>query len=564
MGIVFRQRIGYGQRIVFRQRTGSVANHSSLLSLVLMLWMAWPQAASAQIQLDRFYPPVVTVGVQSSVVAEGKFPQWPPKVFCDLPDVKVTALKDSGKLTVEVAADASPGTAWIRFYDDGSATNLIPLLIAPVVTVSETEPNDKRSDANPVTLPAVIAGRLAKGGDSDSFKVTVKAGQRLVASVTANQVLKSPMDCVLQLADLRGNVLFQSDDVRGLDPQIVYTADADQELLVRVFAFPETPNSTVGFGGSATFVYSIDITTGPYLDHVAGSAESIVPFGYNLGDGSSGTSVKSTLVSPAVAFVPGAMGWTWRSAVDPSTQQVLPGAEFDGNLPALLYGHIEKPGEIHHYAFTAAKGTKYRAEVVSKSDGFLLDSTLTVTDQKSGNLIATNDDASRSDYDAAVDFTPKEDGIVDVAISDMLEGFGPRHFYQLQIRSAEPHCRLSVAADHLVVKRDEPYEVAIKIDRIFGFNEKIRITATDLPAGISAESVVSEPKGDTSKSVKLKLTADENALGHGSFKVAGTVLGADDQPAGGKYDATFTLRPSVSITEFWITVPPASTDKAKP
>ncbi|QDT07318.1 hypothetical protein K227x_57450 [Rubripirellula lacrimiformis] len=546
------------------------------LSWGLVLWCGLPHLAHSQIKLDRLFPPVVAAGAQTPVTAEGTFPKWPPRIDCDSPHVSVTTEKESGKMTVKVAGDATPSVAWIRFFDDQSATALVPLVVSADTVFIEAEPNDQRSQANVIAVPTIVAGRLAKGGDSDAYRVSIKSGQTLVVSATANQVLKSPMDSVLQLTDLRGNVLAQSDDVRGLDPQIVFAADADQDCLIRIFAFPETPNSTIGYGGSAAFVYSLDVTTGPFVDHVASDGEKIVAFGYNLDDPATATLVQSEstetkAVGPPIAIVPGALGWSWLSPADDGVHRVLPGGDFDGTLPALLFGHLREPDETHHYAFAANKGTKYRAEVRSKTDGFLLDSKLTISDQKSGKLLASNDDVSSGRYDAGVDFTVAEDGMVDVAISEMLSGFGPRHFYQLSIHPADPQCHLSIADDHFAVTRDKPLEIAVSVNRIAGFNEKVQVIALDLPAGIESEAVISEPKGGTSKSVTLKLVAAEadadggtdNAIGHSRFRIVGTVLDAEDKPSKRTVDATFPLRPSIPVTEFWITVPPVPTEKAK-
>lgn len=534
------------------------------LAWMLILWCGLPHSAHAQIKLDRFFPPTVAAGAERAVIAEGTFPNWPPDVDCDSPDVSISFGKESGKLTVKIADDALPGVAWIRFFDDQSATALVPLIVSSVDVYSETEPNDKRSQANPIAGPTVVTGRLSKNGDSDAYRMSIKAGQTLVVSATANEVLKSPMDAVLQLTDLRGNVLVQSDDVRGLDPQIVFTADTDQEFLIRIFAFPETPNSTVSFGGSAAFVYSLDVTTGPFVDHTAGDGKSIVAFGYNLPEQNSVESDQAKAISPPVATVPGALGWSWISRVEKNVNQVLPGDTFDGTLPALLFGHFTKPDETHHYPFAASKGTKYRAEVRSKSDGFLLDSKLTVTDQKSGKSLASNDDVSRNRYDSGVDFTAPDDGVLDVAISEMVDGFGPRYFYQLSIHPSEPQCHLSVSEEHFVTKHDEPLEITVSVSRTSGFKEKVQLIATDLPEGVLSEAVISEPKGDTAKSVKLKLVAGESAIGHGRFRIVGTVLDAEDKPSGDMMEASFLLRPSVPVTEFWLTVPPASIEKLTP
>ncbi|WP_246151976.1 PPC domain-containing protein [Rubripirellula reticaptiva] len=477
--------------------------------------------------------------------------------------------KESGKLTVKVAEDASPGVAWVRFFDDQSASALVPLVLSSVDVFPETEPNDKRSEAISITIPAVVVGRLAKNGDSDAYGVSIKAGQTLVVSATANQLLKSPMDAVLQLADRRGNVLAQSDDARGLDPQIIFTADADQDVLIRIFAFPETPNSTIGFAGSAAFIYSLAVTTGPFVDHIASDGKTIVPFGYNLDPQNHWAAVlsepeKGKALSPPVATFRDAMGWSWLSPVENVVNQVLPGKPFDGRLPAVLFGHFTKPDESHSYAFSASKGIKYRAEVNSKSGGFLVDSKLAVIDQKSGKSLASNDDVSRGIYDAGVDFTMTNDGLVEVVVTETLGGFGPRHFYQLSIYPSEPQCSLSVSEEHFVVKKDKPLELTVTVTRTSGFDEKVQVAATGLPKGITCEPVLSEPKGDTSKSVKLKLIAGESTPGHGSFRIVGAEIDADGNPSADTTAARFELRPAVSITEFWLTIPPISTEEPKP
>lgn len=525
--------------------------------------------AEAQIKLDRLFPPVVSVGAKTTATAEGKFPKWPPKVECDNHDVSISMGEESGKLTVEVADGVSSGVAWLRFFDDQSATPLMPLVFSSGDVFSETEPNDKRSQANQISVPTVVVGRLSKNGDSDAYGVSIQAGQTLVVSATANQVLKSPMDAVLQLTDLRGNVIAQSDDVRGLDPQLVFKTDMNQDLLVRLFAFPETPNSTVGFAGSASFVYTLDVTTGPFVDHVASDGKTIIPFGYNLDEHNMVASAPndrepSSLLSPPVATFQGALGWSWLSPVQDTVNQVLPGEVFDGTLPAVLFGHITKPDETHRYSFQASKGTKYRAEVRAKSDGFLLDSKLTVNEQKSGKTLASNDDVSRGRYDAAVDFTAADDGLVDVSISEMLGGFGPRHFYQLSIHPSKPLCGLSVSQDPFLVQKEKPLEITVTVKRSFGFDRKVQIVATDLPNGITSDPVFSESKGNTAKSVTLKLTAGEGSQGHGRFRIVGTVFNDDDTPSKETIDANFELRPAFPVTEFWLTVPPASSKDAKP
>ena len=214
------------------------------------------------------------------------------------------------------------------------------------------------------------------------------------------------------------------------------------------------------------------------------------------------------------------------------------------------------------------RDTKYRIQVQSKSEGYLLDSKLTVTDSKSGDLLATNDDASRNDYDAAVEFVAKQDARVDVTLADMIDGFGPRHFYRLSIQESQPKCYLSITEDHFVVAADQSLEIPISVTRVAGFDGQVEISAVGLPDSISVQNVISEPKGDTSKSVKLKLTAAKvpsgQALGHGTFQIIGTFLDNNNQPTGVTTTATYALRPSIALENFWWTTPPAPTENTKP
>lgn len=547
----------------------SVNRNAATLARAWTIWAClpvlaacWPSFAQAQIKVDRCFPPVVSADAETVITAEGKLPKWPPEVFCDRADVQISPTDESGKLKIHVDATATSGVAWIRLYDEQSASPLFPLLITRTTVSEETEPNDKRSQANAIALPVVVAGRLAKSGDSDAFRVSLKAGQQLVATITANEVLKSPMDAVLQLTDLDGNVLAQLDDVRGLDPQIVYTSKSDQDVIVRTFAFPETPNSTVGFGGSASFIYVLDVTTDAYLDHVADVGGTMIPFGYNLPDPCPVVASPATSIAPPTASIEGGLGWSWGYVPDAIGNCVLYANEFDGTLPAVLIGHITKPKEKHAYSFPVIKGAKYRADVRSKSDGFLLDSQLTITDHKSGTVLASNDDVSRRDYDAGVDFTAKEDGVVDVTLSDIVDGYGPRHFYRLRLREHQPRCRLTVAEDHFVLDRDKPLEIPITIERIGGSIDKVQISAVGLPEQVTAETAISEPKGDTSKSVKLKLTTREAVAGHGTFQIVGTALDDKDQPTEVTTAAKYSLRPAIEVEHFWWTLAPKETEKA--
>ena len=89
-----------------------------------------------------------------------------------------------------------------------------------------------------------------------------------MADLEANRHLGSPMDAVLQVVSPAGFVLAQNDDAVGRDPRIIFEAPARGTYIVRLFAFPSTPDSSIRFAGGDAFIYRLTLTTGGFLEHV--------------------------------------------------------------------------------------------------------------------------------------------------------------------------------------------------------------------------------------------------------------------------------------------------------
>src|SRR5256885_11248728 len=82
-------------------------------------------------------PPAVTSlfpaggqrGTTVEVTAAGTFERWPVQAWASGRGLEVKAGKEKGKLTVTVAADATPGTYWLRLYDEQGASSPRPVLV---------------------------------------------------------------------------------------------------------------------------------------------------------------------------------------------------------------------------------------------------------------------------------------------------------------------------------------------------------------------------------------------------------------------------------------------------
>jgi len=90
-------------------------------------------------------------------------------------------------------------------------SNLIPFAAGVLPECLENEPNDSAAQAQAITLPVVVNGRIDHPGDSDVFKFEGHAGDPVVAEVCARR-LDSPLDSTLRLTDSAGRELAFNDD----------------------------------------------------------------------------------------------------------------------------------------------------------------------------------------------------------------------------------------------------------------------------------------------------------------------------------------------------------------
>lgn len=108
--------------------------------------------------------------------------------------------------------DAGPGIHLVAAQnEDGLVTNYVPFELDTLPECLDKESNNTPAQAQKVELPIVVNGRMDRPGDWDVFRVEGRAGETLVAEVTARR-LDSPMDSLLKLTDAEGKLLAFNDD----------------------------------------------------------------------------------------------------------------------------------------------------------------------------------------------------------------------------------------------------------------------------------------------------------------------------------------------------------------
>jgi hypothetical protein len=525
-------------------------------------------------KLNNLNPAGCQRGQSVTVTAAGDFSTWPVQVWADRPGIKATAENDKGKFKFEIAADAIPGTYWLRMFNGDGASALKPFVVGTLPEVAESETNDLPDKPEVVEPRVVINGKLAKTGDVDGYRVDLKQGQTLVASLMANSTLGAPMDAVLQVCELverpiskndshsvEAFIVAQNHDAIGLDPQVAFTASKDGGYLIRVFAFPANPDSSVRFAGGDDYLYRLTLTTGPFIDHALPLAvpreESQVRLGgWNLEP--EATSIVPPLSDEPNPLTPpdGPLAWIWRS--DAAGAIAVPRVEHpnvvytgasatDISVPGSVSGRLEKPAQADAIAFRATKNQKLRIRVAAKALGFPTDPVVIIQDE-AGKTLAEADDTGRDDRDPQLDFTPPADGRYLVVVRDLARRADLRMVYRLTIEPVAPDFSLALAADSFILEKDKPLEITVNVAVRDGLREPIEIRAVGLPLGVTAEPVKFEPSGDSpmsagggrrgkkggdnqtpsGPSVKLVLKADPATIKPGGtpFRIEGSVAGS--------------------------------------
>ena len=112
----------------------------------------------------------------------------------------------------------------------GELSNKVNLAVTNEPEIAEREPNDTPSQAQAITVPVAINGRIDRSGDNsapdqDYYRFTARKGERMTLEVAARR-LGSPLDSVIEVLDAQGKPV-QRALVRCLNETSLTLADRD-------------------------------------------------------------------------------------------------------------------------------------------------------------------------------------------------------------------------------------------------------------------------------------------------------------------------------------------------
>ena len=473
--------------------------------------------------LSHLSPVAGQQGTTVSVAVAGKWDKWPPQVWVDAPGVTFNAGKDKGKFDVEIAQDAVTGPHLVRLFDAHGASAPRFFIVSRERQKLEAQPNDDFREPQKIAdLPITISGKLDKAGDVDSFAVTLKRGQTLVAWMEA-YVLASTFDGMLRIVDTDGHELAFNHDGRTLDPFLAWTAPRDGTFVVQTMGFVYPATAGVAFTGGEGCVYRLHLTNGPFVRHTIplaiprGKVTPVELIGWNLASPHAEIDGRKFPEGAATADL-GLHGVATELPV--MVSDIAEIVEHEPNdtvataqaveLPVGITGRIGRAGDEDRFAFTAVKGRAYSFKVTAARVGSPLDAWLKI-ENKDGKQLAMNDDANGS-RDPELTWTAPSDGTFTAAIGDVSHHGGDDHIYRLAITEAAPSVAATVTVHSLSVQPGRSADVKVNVKRANGYKAKLQLTAKNLPEGVTA-AIADVPEKDGDVKLKLTATAEAQAAG---------------------------------------------------
>ena len=449
----------------------------------------------------------------------------------------------SVKLRLTVAPDAALGVREFRVASSLGLSSIGQLLVVDDPVVVESGVNNTPGQANPISVPCVVCGRIEAAEDVDFFKFHVEAGQRLTFEVFCARLedkihdLQRHADPLLTLFDAHGRELAANDDFYFADPLLSFTIPQTGDYFLQI--------RDSKYFGDPRWVYAILVTNRPYVTTVfplagnPGETVEVEPVGWaNTLQARVPLQVPSEVgVAEVQLDVGGAKTNPTAFIVSPLPQIVeqepndTPEQATHIEIPCGINGRIGAPRELDHFRFRATKGKAIRFEVKARRFGTplqsSLDSVLDVLTPK-GAVLANNDDAFGKD--AALVFTPPADGDYILRIRDLNSKGGETAVYYIEADWAVPDFTLRCDPEKAMIGPGSSTAWYVHVNRLNGFAGPVQVAVEGLPKGVTA-SPLTIPPTMTQGLVVLTAAADapqDAAIVH--VVGTGTLFPADGKP----------------------------------
>lgn len=397
--------------------------------------------------------------------------------------------------TVRIAADAPTGIRYWRLWTSQGAVAGKPFIVGDLPEIVERE-IDGRAVPEPVTLPVTINGRMFPREDIDIWEFEAEAGQPVTCEVFASR-MGSPLNSRLEVYGPNGRLVAENYDHFGSDSFVQFRAE--QAGTYRVHICDST------FKGLQEYVYRLTITAGTRIDRVfplggrIGTKTKFEAASLDAPNRKVEVDLPATGDGDHLLYLP--LGEALSNPVTIELSDLDEHIESEAvadnasaiSVPAVLNGRIQEAGETDRWTICPKEDQHFDFKLWTARFGSPLDAVLTISDSD-GNQLTQVASTPDNPIQPSTTVTLSAGKNYAIEIKDCFDDRGgPQYAYRLRIgRPPVPKkdFRLQLPSDALTVIRGTEAKVKVAVERVAGFAGEISLSATDLPEGVTAETLM--------------------------------------------------------------------------
>ena len=501
-------------------------------------------------QLTSVFPTGCQVGQDVLVKVTGSNLAGLSAIRCSHPGV-VFDQQQKDQFQVTVAADTPTGIYDVYAVTTHGISSCRSFFVTGHHLVVEQQAAKGVKTAIPsLPLEYVVSGQIAAAGEVDEYRVSLQAGQ-LVVLECWTQRIDSSLRAILELVDEQGERVASSRGFLGLDPVIAYRVARSGKYRLRIHDLVYGGSSNHFYRLDVTTSPRVLFSQPSVIER--GKTTQVTLFGWNLGTSDQAVTPASGSEKPnqvglqklnpagytqrvieitppvqpqrsgsyrkpaAVAVagflhhLPGADTPIWMPLTDVPVTLDQGGNQAAGSAQALqvpgeVSGQLAVGNERDWYRITARRGEVFHIEGFAERIGSTADLDISVMDARGEKELAHYRDEllnigglrfPSSHLDPAGRWVAPADGNYLIVVRNLIGGLqpDPRRTYRLSVRREESEVQLVAIAHQpaspaaINVQRGGQQLVDILAFRQRGQNESIRVSARNLPSGVSCPDI---------------------------------------------------------------------------
>lgn len=431
-------------------------------------------------------------------------------------------------LRVEVDPETKVGNHAVRLVSPRGVSNAMSFRVDSDPVIEEIEGLHQRPEqAQEITFPVVVNGRISQGGEVDSYGFDALKNQELVFEVLLlrNGKNRSRHESVglVELYRPGGSWFDPQRAIRlatnkRTKPRLTYRFQNEGHYLIKVrtllgagdpdtvyqlrIASAESGASQEGEGNPSeksaqlierSFTRKLEPERLQMLWSRTVKTPAIESSNPQTNSASAGGDAVSTAPTEEVALSTGTATAAVLSEKEPNetAEEALA-----VTIPAIIEGAIAQPGDVDTFKFKVETGEKLAFEIETPEEGPLFFNPRLGVVDGDGNEFLTNVHKRivrnftfyQKDVQPKTVYTFKLGGEYALQVRDLTSRHGDRSFvYRVLIRSQVPHAgEVKVLQDRVNLKRGSARKLTLITEQEEGFEGEIALRVENLPEGVEA------------------------------------------------------------------------------